>query len=252
MKSILIIILAITTYPSFSQTDTSQIITDTVLLKLIKDLPKEVQDEFIKDYKKQSPEERKAMAELTKGLKEVFSKMPKSSKRELIQNVDTNYRNIIALKNYFLKIVPISYAVYIEFKPAEKLMNKDESIDFWAYRRNSKTKLETIFQEWSVELKSAKLDNLLKQTTLTRNDLQVLKSYLDKAHCISVSNRDQFEVGFARSGMGKYSYLILDKPLTIAEKKKYNNGCEYIFYKDNIVLEYGGGAVGSQCFPDDQ
>ena len=74
--------------------------------------------------------------------------------------------------------------------------------------------------------------------------------YLDKANCISVYNKDAIEIGYARSGMGKYSYLIFDKSLTEEEKDKYNNGCEYIFYKDNIVLEYGGGAIGSQCFPD--
>lgn len=50
--------------------------------------------------------------------------------------------------------------------------------------------------------------------------------------------------------MGKYSYLIFDRPLSEAEKKDYDDKCEYIFYKENIVLEYGGGAIGTQCFPD--
>lgn len=99
-------------------------------------------------------------------------------------------------------------------------------------------------------MKSNKLDSLLNLTTLKRKDLQELKKYLDKANCISISNGKEFEIGFARSGMGKYSYLIFDNPLTKDEIERYNNGCEYIFYKKNIVLEYGGGAVGSQCFPD--
>ncbi len=29
-----------------------------------------------------------------------------------------------------------------------------------------------------------------------------------------------------------------------------DNGCTYSFYKDNMVLEYGGGAIGPQCFED--
>jgi hypothetical protein len=130
-------------------------------------------------------------------------------------------------------------------------MKLDESVDFWVFRKNKETNdNQVVFQEWNIEIKSTKLDSLLRLTTLRRKDLQELKMYLDKANCISVSNRDEFEVGFARSGMGKYSYLIFDNPLTKEEKEKYNNGCEYIFYKDNIVLEYGGGAIGSQCFPD--
>jgi len=48
--------------------------------------------------------------------------------------------------------------------------------------------------------------------------------------------------------MGKYSYKVFEKQLEIKEKKEYNNSCEYIFYKDNIVLEYRGGAIGPQCF----
>ena len=54
----------------------------------------------------------------------------------------------------------------------------------------------------------------------------------------------------ARSGMGKYSLKLFDIDLTNDQIKQYNDGCTYIFYKKNIVLEYGGGAVGSQCFPD--
>ena len=130
-------------------------------------------------------------------------------------------------------------------------MKLDESIDFWVFHKDKKdTTLDVDFQEWNIELKSTKLDSLLKLTTLARKDLQELKKYLDKANCISVNNKNEFEIGYARSGMGKYSYLIFDSPLSKEEKQKYNNGCELIFYKDNIVLEYGSGAIGSLCFPD--
>jgi len=49
--------------------------------------------------------------------------------------------------------------------------------------------------------------------------------------------------------MAKYSYLIFEQNPDKAKIDKYNNGCTYIYYKMNIVLEYGGGAVGPQCFP---
>lgn len=249
MKFILTIVLSFSFLISFGQSDTSNknLVTDTMLKKLLDGLPKEMQKELVDEYSKMSADQRKAMLELM----DVFSSMPTSSKKQLIQNIDTNYSNVLALKIFFKKIVPIDYSIYIEFKPPEKVLKLDESIDFWVFRYDKKTKnTEMIFQEWNIELKSPKLDSLLKLTPLKRKDLQDLKYYLNKANCISVNNRDKFEIGYARSGMGKYSYLIFDEPLRKDEQTKYNNGCEYIFYKENIVLEYGGGAVGPQCFPD--
>lgn len=249
MKYILTIFLSFNFLVSFGQSDTSKntVVIDTILVKFLDGLPKEMHKEFIDEYNKMSADQRKLMI----GLMDVFSSMPTSSKKQLIQNIDTNYSNILALKTFFKNIVPTDYSIYIEFKPPEKILKLDESIDFWVFRKDKKTKnSEVVFQEWNIELKSTKLDSLLKLTTLKRKDLQDLKHYLDKANCISVSNRNEFEIGYARSGMGKYSYLIFDKPLSKEDQKKYNNGCEYIFYKDNIVLEYGGGAIGSQCFPD--
>lgn len=206
-----------------------------------------MQAEFLKEYKSMSPAQRKLMLEFS----DFMSNMPQSSKKQLIQNIDTNYQNVVALKDFFNRIVPKDYSIYIEFKSPEKILHLDESIDFWVSKKDSSSdSIIDIFQEWSVELKSKKLDSLLNLTPLTRTDLQALKGYLDKAKCISVTNGNICDIGYARSGMGKYSYLIFDKPLSDDEKKNYNNNCEYIFYKDNIVLVYGGGAIGAQCFPD--
>jgi hypothetical protein len=38
--------------------------------------------------------------------------------------------------------------------------------------------------------------------------------------------------------------------LTTEEIKKFSNDCDSIFYKNNIVLEYGGGVIGTQCSRD--
>ena len=68
--------------------------------------------------------------------------------------------------------------------------------------------------------------------------------------CISIAGKDPVVIGWQRSGMGKFSYNIFDKNLEENKIKDYNDGCTYVFYKDNIVLEYGGGAIGMQCFPE--
>jgi hypothetical protein len=249
MKYILTIFFSFSFLFSFGQSDTSKtsVAIDALLANFLNGLPKEMHKEFIDEYNKMSADRKKSMLELM----DVFSSMPTSSKKQLTQNVDTNYSNILAVKTFFKNIVPTDYSIYIEFNPPKKVLKLDESIDFWVFRKDKKNKnSEIVFQEWNIELKSAKIDSLLNLTTLKRKDLQDLKQYLDKANCISVSNMGEVEIGYARSGMGKYSYLIFDKPLSKEDQKKYNNGCEHIFYKDNIVLEYGSGAIGSLCFPD--
>jgi succinate dehydrogenase flavin-adding protein (antitoxin of CptAB toxin-antitoxin module) len=248
MKYILTFFLTAIILVSFGQSKPAKAKTetDTLLNKFLKDMPEEARAGFLQEYNKMSPEQRKQMVELIDG----FSSMPQSSKKQLVQNIDTNYAQIAALKDYFNKIVPPDYGIYIEFQPPSKILRQDESIDLWVFRKNNSNQYDAVFQEWNVELKSAKLDSLLRLTPLTRHNLQELKACLDKANCISISNRGVCEIGYARSGMGKYSYLVFDHPLNGEEKKQYNNGCTYIFYKDNIVLEYGGGAIVSQCFPD--
>jgi len=49
--------------------------------------------------------------------------------------------------------------------------------------------------------------------------------------------------------MGMYSYNVFDKTIADSLKNHYNDSCTYILYNDKLVLEYGGGAIGSQCFP---
>jgi hypothetical protein len=129
------------------------------------------------------------------------------------------------------------------------MLKLGESIDIWCSRHDKSGDRTPVFQKWNVELSSTQLDSLLIQANLDRNKLEQLRAALVKAHCISIENTDPVEIGFARSGMGKYEYLIFDNNLTAPQAKHYNNGCEYIFYKNNIVLKYGSGAIGSDCFP---
>lgn len=247
MKYISLFLFILCSITTIAQTDPPKAEMDSLLIRFLKGVPKERHKEFTKKYKKLNAEEKRQMSAM---MDFVFS-MPVSSKKQLIENIDSNYSNISALKTYFTTIVPADFSIYIEFVPPDQILNLHGSIDFEAVGKgqNSQDK-ETNFREWNVGLKSSKLDSLLKLTPLNREHLQELKKYLEKANCISVSNMQEFEIGFVRSGMGKYYYLIFDNPLIKTEQEKYNNGCEYIFYKNNIVLKYGGGAVGPQCFPD--
>ena len=138
--------------------------------------------------------------------------MPISSKDELIKNIDLNYGKINVLK-----------------------------IDM-----NNKS----FVQKWNLEYNSDSLNKMLKLLNWTNETLKTIKKMLVDANCVSIENGENTKIGFARSGFGKYSYLLFNKDLTTEQIKEYNDGCSYIFYKNNIVLEYGGGALGPQCFPD--
>ncbi|MDD3281435.1 MAG: hypothetical protein PHC83_07670 [Bacteroidales bacterium] len=177
--------------------------------------------------------------------------MPSSSKSELIKNIDSNSYNILRLKEKYTKEITPNLKVYIEFQPANILLQTKESIDFFIFQEDSSDKSIVLFQQWNLDYNSLKLDSALTIINWTKEKLFQIKSFLKDANCISIENGEPTTIGFARSGMGKYSYKIFNQNLNTEQIEKYNDGCNYIFYKENIVLEYGGGAMGPQCFPDE-
>lgn len=174
--------------------------------------------------------------------------LPVSSKKDMIANIDTNIQKINILKNKFLKLVPKDYIVSIEFNPANNILSTNESIDLRIQALNNKE--NAINQEWNLENNSVKLTEMIKSIGWTTETLVIIKKLLNEAKCVSIENGEITTIGFARSGMGKYYFKLFPNDLNSEQQKQYNGGCTYIYYKNNIVLEYGGGAVGNNCFPD--
>jgi hypothetical protein len=213
---------------------------DSLLQVIIKKMPEDRKAEFLKTYNEGNEQSKEFLLFM-------FS-MPTSSKKEMIENIDSNFNKIISLKTTYLKLVPKDYIVSIEFNPADKIASTQESIDLKIEHIN--TKQRDFKQEWNLEYNSKKLAQMIKPLGWTNETLTTIKKLLADAKCVSIENGKITTVGFARSGMGKYFFKLFDKDLTSEQIKQYNDGCTYIFYKTNIVLEYGGGAVGPQCFPD--
>jgi hypothetical protein len=213
---------------------------DSLLQTIVKDLPENKKSELLKMYNEGD--------EQTKEFFLIMFSMPKSSKKELISNIDSNFEKISFLKTSYLKLVPKDYIVSIEFNPPDKIASTKESIDLKIeHKYNNQTEVK---QEWNLEYRSQKLAQMIKPLGWTNETLTNIKKLLSDANCVSIENGDITKIGFARSGMGKYFFNLFDNDLANEQIKKYNDGCTYIFYKKNIVLEYGGGAIGSQCFPD--
>jgi len=161
---------------------------------------------------------------------------PLYNKQDLIDNFELKTREILEVKSYLDSKVPADTYIFIEFK-AEQIRMFDI--------RNG----ENYDTNWDLDINSRKTDSLLNVIGWMKEDLYILKDMLYSANCISVSSGKPVRIGWQRSGLGKFYYSIFDRRLDDSLLKKYNDGCTYIYYKDNIVLEYAGGAIGSNCFP---
>lgn len=233
----------------------SNIDKDSLFEASVKRLPEELRKEYRKMYKKGKEQEKEFLL--------FMISMPESSKKELIENFENHKAEILNVKREYAKLVPENYIVYIEFEPASKILTTPEQITIKIYRIKTDTaksdsdviqrndNLEVVSQNWNLIPNSKELQEIIISIGWTNETLTKIKELLDSANCVSVENGQITTIGYARSGMGKYSYKIFDNQLTENQKQEYDNDCEYIFYKDNIVFEYGGGAIGPQCFEKD-
>lgn len=225
---------------------------DSLLNVSIKMFPEEIREKYIKAYKEGN--------ESSKDFLLLMISLPKSSKKELIENYESKKEEILKLKNEYQKIVPKNLIIDIEFEPESKIFTIPEQISIKVYKvdnqeknteknkRQSNNGLKAVSQNWNLKPGAKELQKVLKSIGWTNEELNQIKQLLLNANCTSIENGTTTTIGFSRSGMGKYFYKFFEEPLNEIQKQEYNNGCQYIYYKENVVLEYGGGAIGPQCF----
>ena len=159
------------------------------------------------------------------------------STKDLVDNYNAKTEEINELKRYVNTVISANKSVDIEFDGNKRLRI------FHVFDNGVND------SNWDLNISSSKVDALLEKLGWTRQTLKTLKEKLNAANCISIKNGEPCNIGFQRSGMGKYYYNIFDKPVPDSLKSSYNDSCTYILYGDKVVLEYGGGAIGPQCFP---
>jgi hypothetical protein len=164
--------------------------------------------------------------------------------KELVDNFNKREKDIYIVKHYFGSIVPKDKIVEIEFEGKHKISRlgiaSSDSVSRSARREQ--------FMEWDIEMNTPHMDSILGTLGWNRETLKILKEKLDRANCIGIASGEPAEIAFKRSGMGMYSFLVFDNPMPDTVKAHYNNSCNYIFANDKLVLVYGGGAIGPQCF----
>jgi hypothetical protein len=155
---------------------------------------------------------------------------------ELKENFEEKRTEIYEVKDYVNKIIPPNKSVQIEFDNSNTLRIFHVGVG------------DHFNSNWDIKINSEQSDKLLQKLGWTRETLKTLKDKLDNANCIGVSSGEPCTINFQRSGMGRYSFNVFDKPIPDSLKTRYNDGCIFIMVNDRLVLEYGGGAIGGQCF----
>ena len=182
-------------------------------------------------------------------------------KSDLIANYEKRSSEIKEVMNYFEGIVPENFNVQIRYESSDE-------INLEVYERlNDTMKNELLFRKWNIDIDDyieesqsdyyKKYNGKTNSFELTKNKLnwtnetiEKLYEKLESANCIGISNWEPIEIEYGYNGLGVYSYKIFKEKLNEEQIEKYNDGCNNIFHKDNIVLSYGGGAIGMQCFED--
>ena len=108
---------------------------------------------------------------------------------------------------------------------------------------------------WSTHWNPVNTDSIMQIVGLEEGEFDNIRLRLKDLECISIeahtTHEDYATIGFRRVGFGMYSFVIYNRPMTPEEKKHYTDDPSFIPYKDNVVFEYGGGAIGPQAFSSD-
>ncbi len=243
MQNRFIVILALLAITLVANAQSIQVQEADVFEKLKQKFSPEAYDNAIKEYELANDTVKAIMLR-------VYS-MPMSSRKEAIENYETHIQDITNLKNEFTKAVPKGYIVSLSIELDNDPLRTILGIDLMISKKAKNGELELIDGEFDMEYGSERLDQLLQILKWDPMTFSNFRNLMQMANCCSIENGNPIEVGFTRSGLGKYSYLIFPTDiLSVPQIKEYNDGCQYKYYKKNVVLKYEGGMAGPQCFTD--
>lgn len=162
---------------------------------------------------------------------------------DLVNDFNKKRTQIYAVKNYFNSVIPPHSIVEIEFKSNTRIAR-------WGiYPLKTDSDQTVKYLEWDLDMNTKQIDSALKLTGWTKQTLKIIKQKLDAANCIGIKSGAPTRLGYQRSGTGMFFFNLFDTPVPDSLKKHYNDSCTYILVNRKLVLEFGGGAMGGQCFP---
>ena len=95
-------------------------------------------------------------------------------------------------------------------------------------------------------------DSIAGSIGLDKQSLDRIRDLIESTDCIGYTNMRNTTrtFDFRRSGFGMYSFVRFDQPIPDSLVSSYNDSCHYNLYTRQVVFEYGGGAIGPDCFGD--
>lgn len=165
----------------------------------------------------------------------LFAQFDSSSYEGLTSNYEKKTREIREVRDFINSILPENIKIDIEFER------------YGSISRFSMVKNKDYENGLSIWDKSVDEEDIFNALGWDDEIVTSLRNKLDDAGCISIESGNPCQIGFQRHGMGMYFYNLFDEPVP---DSLYNDSCRYILYKKDVVLEWGGGAIGVQCFPE--
>ena len=95
-------------------------------------------------------------------------------------------------------------------------------------------------------------DSIARSIGLNKPSLNRIRDLIESTDCIGYTNMRNATrtFHFRRAGFGMYSFVRFDQPIPKSLVNFYNDSCSYNLYTRQVVFEYGGGAIGSDCIGD--
>lgn len=162
---------------------------------------------------------------------------------EMVESFDDHKQEINEPISYFSTMAPKDKVIEIEF-------NDDEELNRFGFTPPCDTS-QKWFLDWDVQVESSLMDSLMDCLGWDLNQVRVLKKKLDAADCIQIGrNLEGTHIGFKRSGMQMYSYVVYHQPVSDSLRTVIESHHMHLFANDTLAVEWAGGASGLQTWPD--
>ena len=163
----------------------------------------------------------------------------------MAEHYEKNKKAMEELVTYVEQALDDSAYVDLEFE--------DEEAGIFHVSSKSDSKISS---NWNDEAEQRK-DSLMKVVGLTPDEFEDIRHRLDHIECIGIEKNTSYPNGktiiyFCRLGMGIYSFILYDNPISQEEKEEFMKNYEYIPYSDRVIFQYGGGAFGKQYFTKEE
>ncbi|RQO75548.1 hypothetical protein DBR43_09415 [Pedobacter sp. KBW06] len=186
----------------------------------------------------------------------------KEPTEEVFLNYKEHEKEILDAKKYFSSIMPNDVAFYIKFHPKDK-------VDFTLRQKNYWNKSSWLkspifdeygqYREFDIDMNSGELSLALDLINIDRKKLEKIRRYLNKANCISISKNFNFQldtasayisIGYPTADLYGLNYIMFENSMSSKLMADINDACNYKKINNKVLVEYGGPAFGSNCFPD--